>query len=159
VNYSSEIGNSRQFNVDKFKQLCRGEPVEARLPYGNPFIIRNYARLIFNANTLPKDAEHTEAYFRRFLIMPFDVTILPEKQDTKLAKKIISAELPGVLNWVLDGLKQVVKQEHFSECEASKKALEKYQTEINSVLLFLRENDYQPSNTERIERKKLYLRI
>jgi len=57
LNYSSEIG--KRFEVDKFKQLSSGEPVEARLPYGEPFQIRNYARMVFNANQLPKDIEQT----------------------------------------------------------------------------------------------------
>jgi len=51
LNYSSEIG--KRFEVDKFKQLCSNEPVEARLPYGEPFQIRNYARMVFNANQFP----------------------------------------------------------------------------------------------------------
>ena len=113
VNYSSEIGNSRQFNADTFKQLCSGEKIQARLPYGKPFEISNYARLIFNANTLPKDTEQTNAYFRRFLIVPFEVTIPTESQDKELAKRIIETELAGILNWVLTGLDRVISNRNY----------------------------------------------
>ena len=75
VNYASEINGKLESAI--FKQLVSGEPVEARLPYGEPFTLKQYAKLIFNCNELPKDVEHTNAYFRRFLIIPFDVTIPP----------------------------------------------------------------------------------
>ena len=70
-----------------FKQMVSGEPVEARLPYGQPFILRQYAKLIFNRNELPKDVEHSNAYYRRFLIIPFDVTIPEHEQDKTYTSK------------------------------------------------------------------------
>ena len=79
VNYASEINGNLEASI--FKQLVSGEPVEARLPYGQPFILKQYAKLIFNCNELPKDVEHTPAYFRRFLIIPFDITIPTQEQD------------------------------------------------------------------------------
>ena len=99
VNYSSEI--NRKLDPALFKQLVSGEPIEARLPYGKPFILENYARLMFNTNELPRDVEHSDAYFRRFLIIPFDVCIPQHEQDHRLANSIIQNELPGVLNWVI----------------------------------------------------------
>ncbi len=80
VNYASEINGTLEASI--FKQLVSGEPVEARLPYGQPFTLKQYAKLVFNCNELPKDVEHTNAYFRRFLIIPFDVTI-PRKSRTR----------------------------------------------------------------------------
>jgi putative DNA primase/helicase len=86
---------------------------------GNHFILKQYAKLIFNCNELPKDVEHTNAYFRRFLIIPFDVTIPPHEQDKNLHTKIIENELSGVFNWVLEGLNRLLEQKRFSECEGS----------------------------------------
>lgn len=100
VNYASEINGKLETSV--FKQLVSGEPVEARLPYGKPFTITKYAKLIFNCNGLPRDVEQTEAYFRRFLSVPFEVTIPEAEQDKQLAQKIVSSELSGVFNWVLE---------------------------------------------------------
>ena len=37
--------------------------------------ITNYAKLMFNANHLPSDIEYSEAWFRRFLIIDFNVNI------------------------------------------------------------------------------------
>ncbi|TLP75700.1 phage/plasmid primase, P4 family [Maribacter sp. ACAM166] len=154
VNYASEINGKLEASI--FKQLVSGEPVEARLPYGQPFILKQYAKLIFNCNELPKDVEHTTAYFRRFLIIPFDVTIPPEEQDKNLHTKIIENELSGVFNWVLDGLNRLLEQRRFSDCKAAQEAIEQYKTESNSVQMFLNENDYEKSPDEHELIKDLY---
>jgi putative DNA primase/helicase len=154
VNYASEINGNLEASV--FKQLVSGEPVEARLPYGQPFILKQYAKLIFNCNELPKDVEHTNAYFRRFLIIPFDVTIPPQEQDKNLHTNIIENELSGVFNWVLEGLNRLLGQKKFSDCAAAQKAVELYKIESNSVQMFLNENEYNSSPTNYQLIKDLY---
>ena len=154
VNYSSEIG--KDFQTDKFKQLSSGERIEARLPYGQPFEIENYARLIFNANSLPSNPEQTHAYFRRFLIIPFNVTIPTERQDIELAQKIINKELSGVFNWVLKGLDRLITNKGFSHCDAVEKEIETYRRESDSVQMFLTDKDYEPSINEMRLLKDVY---
>ena len=154
VNYGSEINGKLESSL--FKQLVSGEPVEARLPYGQPFILKEYAKLIFNSNELPKDVEHTNAYFRRFLIIPFDVTIPPQEQDKQLHTKIIESELSGVFNWVLDGLNRLLEQGKFTECEAVKNAVEQYKAESNSVQMFLTDCSYSSSVDDYQKIKDLY---
>lgn len=154
VNYASEINSKLQ--ADIFKRMVSGEAIPARLPYGNPMQLTQYAKLIFNCNELPKDVEHTTAYFRRFLIIPFDVTIPEHEQDKQLHTKIIEKELSGVFNWVLEGLNRLLKQKRFSVCEAAQRALEQYKTESNSVQMFLDENEYKKSPKDNQLIKNLY---
>jgi len=154
VNYASEINGKLEASI--FKQLVSGEPVEARLPYGEPFTLINYAKLIFNCNELPKEVEQTTAYFRRFLIIPFDITIPEERQDKQIAQKIIRNELSGVFNWVLEGLKRLLHQKQFTRSEAVDNVLERYMRESNTVILFLEEEGYRASLDEYVQLKELY---
>jgi putative DNA primase/helicase len=154
VNYASEINGNLEASI--FKQLVSGEPVEARLPYGQPFILKQYAKLIFNCNELPKDVEHTNAYFRRFLIIPFDVTIPEREQDKSLHTKIIEKELSGVFNWVLQGLNRLLEQKRFSECKAAQQAVEQYRVESDSVQMFLSEHEYKVSATDDMPLKNVF---
>lgn len=154
VNYSSEM--SGRNNPELFKLLASGEPVEARLPYGQPFSMENYAKLIFNCNELPKDVEHSNGYFRRPLIIPFDVTIPAHEQDKTLHIKIIENELSGVFNWVLNGLERLLQQKGFSKCEAAEKAAEAYRRESDSVMMFMDEHEYTTSPTDFISLKDLF---
>ncbi|QLZ68467.1 hypothetical protein FOLKNPGA_01246 [Legionella sp. PC1000] len=154
VNYASEINGKLVASI--FKQLVSGEPVEARLPYGRPFTLTQYAKLIFNCNELPKDVEQTEAYFRRFIIIPFEVTIPEQEQDKQLAQKIIKNELSGVFNWVLQGLGRLLQKKHFTESETVKLARDKYEKESDSVKLFLEEEGYFPHLMNYEPIKRLY---
>ncbi len=143
VNYASEING--KIETSYFKQLVSGEPVECRLPYGKPFMLTNPAKLIFNCNDLPRDVEHSHAYFRRFIIIPFGVTISEEKQDKQLAQKIIQSELAGVFNWVMLGLKRILTSQRFTDSEAVKKQVESYRVSSDSVKMFIQEVGYAPS--------------
>lgn len=156
VNYASEINGKLESAV--FKQLVSGEPVEARLPYGKPFLLTDYAKFIFNCNELPTDVEQTHAFFRRFIIIPFDVTIPEEEQDPELPQKIIRSELSGVFNWILKGLNRLLSQKKFSESEIVRKQLEDYKNQSDSVRIFLDDLEYRPSDTHTIPQHDLYLR-
>lgn len=154
LNYSSEINS----NLDPalFKQLVSGEPVEARLPYGKPFIIENYARLMFNTNELPRDVEHSHAYFRRFLIIPFEVIIPEAEQDHKLANKIIKSELSGIMNWVIEGLRRLIKNESFTISNIVEKEIEDYRRESDTCLLFIEHKNIVQDMVFHTSLQKLY---
>lgn len=154
LNYASEIKGTLETSV--FKQLVSGEPVEARLPYGEPFILTRYAKLMFNCNGLPKEVEQTHAYFRRFLIVPFNITIPDEEQDLELHKKIIASELSGVFNWVLEGLKRLLKQKRFTESIAVKQQVETYRRQSDSVYMFIEEEGYVQHNMQTKTLKDLF---
>lgn len=157
LNYVSEL--NANFETSVFKQLASGEPIEARLPYKEPFNLTDYAKLMFNCNELPKDAELTNAFFRRFLIIKFDVTIPESGQDKELSKKIIDAELAGVFNWILEGLDRLLLQKNFSKCAAVDNARSDYEKQSDSVRLFVVENGFQVSPSKYIlisELHKMY---
>jgi putative DNA primase/helicase len=112
--------------------------------------------MIFNCNELPKDVEHSEAYFRRLLIIPFNITIPENEQDKQLAQKIIDTELSGVFNWVLEGLSRLLKQKKFTASETVCQERIQYEKESDSVRLFLDEMNYAPSHAHWIQLKNLY---
>jgi putative DNA primase/helicase len=154
VNYSSEINGKLEASI--FKQLVSGEPVEARLPYQDPFIMTDYAKLIFNCNELPKDVEQSHAFFRRFIIVPFKVTIPDNEQDKQLSQKIIKAELSGVFNWVLEGLKRLLTQKNFTDCAAIRGEIDQYKKQSDSVQMFLEDENYVKAANEFTPMKDVY---
>lgn len=103
---------------------------------------------MFNCNELPREVENTDAFFRRFLVIPFQVTIPTNEQDPQLAQKIIASELSGIFNWVLAGLQRLLQNRKFSESNIVQKQVAEYKKESNSVAMFLEERGYQRSITE-----------
>ena len=155
LNYASEI--SSKLNPTIFKMLVSGEPVEARMIYGKPFLLTDYARFMFNTNVLPKDVEHNPGFYRRFLIIHFDQTIGDEEKDPDLANHIIQHELPGVFNWVLEGLNRLLAQGDFTKCESILNAVNQFKMDSDTVHLFLDDGNYQKSLDKRFALKDLYM--
>lgn len=154
ANYASEING--KLEADTFKQLVSGEPVEVRMIHKEPWIMKDYAKLIFNCNELPADVEHTHAYYRRFLIVPFAVTIPEAEQDRQLASKIIASELSGVFNWVLGGLRRLLAQKGFTQSELVRQQMESYKHQSDSVRLFLDEQGYRTDSLMYLPLKDVY---
>lgn len=143
LNYATEING--RLEASTFKQLVSGEPVEARQIYGRPFTMTDYGKLMFNCNELPKDVEHTEAFFRRFLIIPFSETIPEDERDPHLSEKIIMGELSGVFNWALSGLRRLLEQGCFTQSDALRRQLDEFRKESDSVAMFIDDEWYMPS--------------
>jgi putative DNA primase/helicase len=143
LNLSTEI--SGKMDRGLFKQLASGESVEARHIYGTPFTMKSYAKLLFSTNELPKETESTDGFFRRWLIIPFDITIPEAEQDKELSRKIIDNELSGVLNWVLGGLSRLLKQKRFTDCKAAREQVTAFRNQSDSVLMFLQDEGYKPN--------------
>ncbi|GGK37891.1 MULTISPECIES: DNA primase family protein [Flavobacteriaceae] len=154
LNFSSEI--DRKMNIAIFKQLTSNEPVEARHPYGRAHQIKNYAKLAFNTNSLPKDVESTKAFFRRFIIIPFNIVIKEEDQDKELHTKIINHELSGVFNWVMKGLARVINQKGFTHSISIVEQVKNYETESDTVRVFMEEFEYEKSTDCKYRVKDLY---
>lgn len=135
VNYGVDIKLTK-IDAGIFKTLASGEPVEARLPYEKPFIMDDYAKLVFNVNKMDSaNIEHTHGFHRRLVVIPFNNTVPRERQDRDLHTKIL-ANKAGVLNWIIEGAERVIKNRNIfvSEgCEAFKKQFIK---ETDSVAMF-----------------------
>jgi putative DNA primase/helicase len=153
-NVSTEI--STRMELDIFKKVASREALQGRYPYGRSFNIHDYATSVFATNELPKDVEQTVAFFRRFIIIPFDVRIPDNEQDPDLTRKIIKNEMSGVLNFVIDGMKSLLERGKFDIPENVRLAVEKFQEESDSVLTFLKENGYCPCVENCVALKEMY---
>lgn len=154
LNYASEING--KLEASKFKQLVSGEPIEARLPYGKPFVIEKYGKFIFNCNELPNQVEHSDAFFRRFIIIPFEVQIPPDQQDQNLPKKITDSELSGIFNWVLKGLWRLQAKKQFTTSDIVNKEVAEYRDGTNNVKQFLKDEGFVKSLDKHIKLKEFY---
>ena len=111
---------------DTIKRIANREPINTRQLYKDLMALTDYAKIIFCLNEFPKTNDKSNGYFRRFLIVPFKVQIPKSKVDPKQAEKIISTELPGIMNWVLEGRKYLITQSGFTESLLCQKQLEEY---------------------------------
>lgn len=153
ANISFESG--RELDAALLKKLVSGEPVSVRQLYVGTRTIRHYAKLLTAFNTLPA-AEATHGFYRRFIIMPFRVTISEAEADTDLSEKLC-VELPGILNWVLHALKGLLARGTFSISEECLHELENYKLLSDNVRMFAQEQCCKAENMS-VSGKDLYSR-
>lgn len=158
VNISHE--SDRELNASKLKMLVSHEPVVVRELYVGSHTMYDYANLITSFNILPM-AENTHGFYRRFIIVPFNVTIAREKADVNLSKKL-AKELSGILNWALEGLKRLIANGFtFTESKLCNDALQRYILSSDNVRLFVNEqcemeSDYPTQGKELYNKYRLY---
>lgn len=85
------------------KQLISGDPTTGRHPYGRPFDVVYSGKFMFASNVLPP-VDQGEGLWRRLAIVGFNNK--PRASDPLLARKL-RAEMSGILNWAIEGRRQV----------------------------------------------------
>lgn len=124
------------------KQLTGGDVVTARYLYGREFEFRPEFKLIMATNHKPRIRGTDTGIWRRIRLVPFTQKIPEERQDLQLPDKL-RAELPGILNWALDGLRQWMqasaggKRRGLPHCEAVDSATAEYRGEQDRLKQFL----------------------
>lgn len=135
LNISHESG--KDVNPNILKMITSGERVLIKYLYQNPRETDNYGKLIAAFNVLPR-AENSFGFFRRLLILAYQVTIPADEIDRQLSSKL-KAELSGILNWVLQALPPLMVRGAFTASESCEKALERYRLQSDSIRLFVSE--------------------
>ena len=97
------------------------------------------ARLVFSMNELPSVTDRSEGLWRRLCVVPFRVSVPPKQRDRKLAEKL-TAELPGILNWALVGLRRLREVGHFTEPALSVAVQQEHRASSDPVRRILAES-------------------
>jgi putative DNA primase/helicase len=139
LNIDSEMTSVfNRINYEELKKIISGEPIQVKLLFKDMFKISNYAKMIAACNELPPH-EHTNAFARRLLVVPFNITIPLNKQDPQLAYKIKTTEMAGIFNWVLQGFMRIARQKHFTESREIIAAGIEYAIDSDSVQQYIRD--------------------
>jgi putative DNA primase/helicase len=115
-------------------------------------------RFLMAGIQFPNFGEHANSLARRLLVIPFNVTF-EDRADTELSAKLI-AELPGILNWSLDGLDDL-RANGFIVPTASKQGLADVLNSGDPIRSFVAEEcelglDYKASKDEIFQRYQLH---
>ncbi|WP_316740446.1 phage/plasmid primase, P4 family [Streptomyces sp. MK7] len=94
-------------------------------------------RLMILSNELPNFGDASGVIARRFIVLNMTVSWLG-KEDTSLTDKL-AAEMPGILNWALDGLARLERQGHITEPPGSAEAVTTMQDTASPTSAFVRE--------------------
>jgi len=140
VNASADLPSMALQSTDTFKKLVTGDGIQAEHKFQSPFTLFNKARLVFSANRVPRSWDTSNAFFRRWLIIPFPNTFEGDRNDTDLLSKLTTPqELSGLLNLALEGLRRLMERRRFDPPASAKNALAEYRLSSDPILAFLNE--------------------
>ena len=97
-------------------------------------------------NDLPPQFFIDPALTKRAAIIKFDQMIVARDKDTDFADKIIETELPGVLNWLIAGLKWLLKTRRLDTPPCCVAEMEQIRSDVDPLCGWLDENGYYLGN-------------
>jgi putative DNA primase/helicase len=123
---------------DLFKTLTGGtDAVMAERKYEHPFTFVPFAALIFSANEAPASSDQSDAYFDRWVILPFDRRFEGADVDPHLLDKVTTREeLEGLLVQAVSGLMDLAERGRFDLPASVQAAIEEYRSKIDTVATF-----------------------
>ncbi len=158
ANIVGDQGHFESADEGRLKSLTGGDLVTFEQKGKDSFVAVNRAKLIFACNTMPTFSDRSEAIWNRLVAVPFEYTVPAAKKNPALLTVGYWAdELPGILNWALDGLSRLRTQGRFTRslmCES-----QKGQTRLDSnpARLFLAGRcEYTGDDTHELLVKELY---
>ncbi|SKC49522.1 DNA primase family protein [Paraburkholderia hospita] len=135
VNIAGEMAADSMINDGYIKAIVAGDTIEASRKYKPSMSFRPFARLMAATNNLPRTNDLTHGFFRRTIILTFNRKFAETEQNPNLVKELLE-ELPGILVWAIEGLRQLRQRGHFTIPASSNAALDQYRAEANPVQLF-----------------------
>lgn len=112
IAWSSEIEEGRTLSTANMKQLSGGHSITGRHNFQREVEWRRTHTLFFLTNYLPHVPSQELAEWDRIRVLIFPLSFVDNpdngqswqrKKDKTLDKRIDATELPGVLNWLIDG--------------------------------------------------------
>ena len=142
ANVFADLPRDALQDTGAFKMLVSGDRQKAERKHKDPFEFANRAKLWFSANELPKTRDKTTAFWRRWIVVPFPHSFLEgdPRRDPHLKAKLQEPEARAyLLRLAVEGFQRLVARGHFIESQATRRALNQYKVESDSLTAFIDE--------------------
>jgi P4 family phage/plasmid primase-like protien len=139
ANICPDLPSTHLAETSVFKAITGGDAMHGEYKYKASFEFRPFCRLIFSANHVPRSSDASHAFFRRWVVVPFDRTFEPDEQiprETLDATLSTPHELSGVLNKALEVLPRV-RFQGFTQSQSMREAWEEFKATTDPVSVWL----------------------
>lgn len=143
ANVCPDLPSEHLAGTSVFKALTGGDELTAEHKFKDSFEFTPFCRLVFSANHPPRSSDSSHAFFRRWIVVPFDRPIPPEEQIPRPvldARLTSDNELSGLLNRALDALPDLKSRGGFSEPESVRRAWDDFHASTDPLSVWLDQN-------------------
>ena len=122
ANICADLPSEHLASTSVFKAIVGGDYLLGERKFQGSFEFLPFCRLVFSTNHYPQSRDSSSAFFRRWVVIPFDRTFAPSEQ---LSRAVLDAqladpsELSGVLNRALESLRVMQIRGGFTQSETT----------------------------------------
>ncbi len=136
ANICADLSSKELKSTAMFMKIIGQDSITAGKKFEQEITFSPFTKLIFSCNTIPATRNKNMAFYRRWCILEYNIQT-PEKEIDVLIRKKLLEELPGILNWALDGLTRILKQNKLSYPLSDKEVKDLYEKGSDSVQSFI----------------------
>lgn len=147
ANICPDLPSEHLASTSIFKAIVdgSGDGIEGEYKYLEGFTFRPFSRLVFSANHPPRSSDASYAFYRRWLVVPFERTFKRgekgyRKRSDLMAELTSATELSGLLNRALEILPGLFGRGELTESDTMKEALKQFQEATDPLTVWLDRN-------------------
>ncbi len=131
-----ETEDGQRLAESTVKQLTGGDVIVARPIYGHPIEFKPKFKLVIVGNHKPQIRGDDHGIWRRVHLLPFKRIFEEHEQDKSLPEKL-RKELPGILNWAIQGCLMWQRAGTLALPEIMKREVQEYKSEMDLIAQWL----------------------
>lgn len=158
LNVVGELPDGEAIPAAVFKSVIGGDLLTGRHPTHRPISFTNEAAHLFMSNHMINSRDHSEAFFARWKLVEFPNSRLRTglPLDHTLPDRIIAQELPGIVQWALDGAVRLIGNGAFSPSVVHDRLMAQWRRSTNSLEEFVHEGCVTGNKDSSTLRSKFY---
>lgn len=138
ANLFADLPPKQLVGTGKFKMLTGQDIISGERKFKEHFTFKNYAKLIFSTNKVPKTKDDTTAFWRRWIMINFPNSFEGKKAEKRLVEKLtVPSELSGLLNLAIASLKSLISNGEFTGTMSTTDIKELYTRMSDSIGAFI----------------------
>jgi len=154
ANICADLSIKSLKNTGKFMMITGSDQMTAAKKRGHSFTFKPITKLIFSCNDIPRTGNKNLAFYRRWILIPFE-KVIPE-DEVEVNKKIeLGEEISGVFNWAISGLKRLIKNKKFSYPFNETDVKDMYEKGSDSISSFIY-NAVDEDDLAKIKKRNVY---
>lgn len=176
LNLAGDLSSKDLKETGMFKQLTGRDLISANRKYKNILTFKNYAKLVFACNELPKVYDYSQGFWERWILLDFpyyfadkdlyESTPEDKRKNWKLKNPNIieeitmPMEMSGFLNSAIAGLQRLIKNKRFSYTKGTTEVKNNWIRKADSFMAFCMDylEESYDSKISKSEIRRMYLK-
>jgi putative DNA primase/helicase len=124
-------------HIGMIKAIVSGDPIYVDVKFGTGFDFRPKGRLVMESNVIAATPDSSGGFERRFIQVNFDKPIVRKEMVYNYQERFLE-EMPGILNWSLEGYRRLLERGRFEHTERSQAATDDLMKHRAGLQMFIK---------------------